>query len=304
MVRMEALPVSVELPGVLAAEVAAFVEDEAGWQVVGAGGALAPVLTIAGRPDAGPRCVVVTDGAPPAELVADALLAGALDVVAWPAERQRLLEAPLRVRGTQDPAAAPPVFRIAGVCGGAGTSTVALAVAGLVAWAGGRALVVGGDDLLALAGLDAWAGPGAVELAALAPADAAAEVAALARPVSAVDGLTVLGGGGIVGATTGWPADVVVADLRVPGDVRGADLAVARCDGSLRVAAGSHVPVVVVGDGPLDRAAAGRLLGRTPVGWLPHSARVARAGVAGRVPSALPGSWLAALRGVVTRVRP
>lgn len=56
---------------------------------------------------------------------------------------------------------------------------------------------------------------------------------------------------------------------------------------------------VVVGGGPLDRAAVSRLLGGPPHAWLPASERVARAGAAGRVPSGLPGTFVAAVRTAV-----
>lgn len=304
MQRLEALPVAVDLPGVLGEEVAAFVEGEAGWQVVALGGPLTPVLVLGDRPVADVSWVMVTQGQPPAERARTALLSGALDVVAWPHDGQRLLEAPLRVRANRRSPSGPSVFRVAGAGGGAGTSTVALAIAAFVPWRGGRAVVAGDDDLLALAGVAAWKGPGTAELAALDAREAGAEVGTLARLVPGIDGLSVLGGGGgAVGVTDGWPADLVVADLRVPGRLQAADLVVARADRSLLAAADVDVPVVVVGEGPLDRGGVRRALGRPPAGWLPHSARVARAGVGGRVPSAVPGSWLAALQAVLRRVR-
>ena len=296
MPRMQDLPVSVDLPPALAAEVSAFVETEAGWQVVGADGPPAPVLALTAAPTAG-ACVVITDGVPAPERVAGALLAGALDVVAWPQDRQRLLSAPLRVRdGSAGLGPVPAVVGVAGAGGGAGTSTVALAAGGVAAWAGARVLVVGGDDLLRLAGIDAWSGPGAEQLATLPPADAAAEVAGLARRVAGVDGLDVLGGGGVIGPLHGWPYDVVVVDRRCPPRLAGANLVVARLDASVREAAGAAAPVLVRARGPAPAAAVRRALGRPPAAFLAESARVARAGLAGRVPSALPGSWLAGVR--------
>ena len=93
-------------------------------------------------------------------------------------------------------------------------------------------------------------------------------------------------------APNGWPYDLVVVDA---GGMEAVDLVVAAADGSL-TEVGPEVDVLVVEHGPLDRAGVRRRLGRAPAGWLPYSARVARAGLAGRVPSALPGSWVAALR--------
>lgn len=314
MQRLEDLPVSVDLPGMLGQEVVAFVEGEAGWQVVHPGGPLAPVLTITGQA-CDVACVVVTDGPPVPDQVRTALLAGALDVIGWPQDRQRLLEAPLRVRATSRRAPGPAEFRVAGAGGGVGASTVALAVGGLVGWSGRPAIVVGDDDLLALCGCEPWSQPGAPEIAALDPADAAVEVAALARPVPGVEKLRVLGGGAAGVDTAGWPADLVVMDLRALGPAATtlrpqvqetlADLVVARADHRLRTLAGTPagMAVAVVDGGPLERRGARQLLGRPPVGWLPHSARVARAGLQGRVPAGLPGSWLAALRTTLERVR-
>jgi len=297
--RLEDLPVRVELPGALGEEVAAFVEGEAGWQVVGDDGPLMPVLTVATGLRPGVATVVVTDGPADQAAVRSALLGGALDVVAWPQERARLLEAPLRIRATPVGGHAPAVCRVAGAGGGAGTSTIALTVAALAGWSGRRALVIGGDDLLALAGFPPWRGPGAAELAVLDVADAAAEVAGLVLPVPAIDGLGVLGGGGLVSDVAGWPADLVVVDERVPATLQHADVVVARADTSLRAVVGARGQVLVNGDGPLDGAGIRRMLGRSPTGRLPASARVARAGVAGRVPSGLPGSWVAQLRSLL-----
>lgn len=317
--RFADLPVTVDLPGALGHEVTAWVEVEAGWQVVAGGGPPAPVLALTRAPVPGTPCVVIVDGVPDADGVRVALLGGALDVLGWPADRDRLLDAPLRTRTGHDARSGPGVVGVAGASGGVGTSTVALAVGGLLAWSGRSAVVVGGDGLLALCGLPPWRGPGAAELSTLDPVGAAAELPGLAVPVAGVDGLAVLGGAAGPPVTSGWPVGTVVVDrgtlpalpsanvsARGPAS-RGAlpDLLVARPDGGLRAAAVTpeDVPVLVVGDGPLDRAGARRLLGRPPIAWLPASARVARAGVAGRVPSGLPGTWLAALRAGLRRVQ-
>lgn len=302
------LPVSIDLGGEVAGEVTAFVEGEAGWQVVAAGGPPRPVLALTAAPRPGPPCVVVVPGTPSVEETRAALLAGALDIIGWPADRARLLDVPLRAAGTRPATGRTAVLVIGGASGGAGTSTVALALAGLLAWGGRRTVVAGDDDLLRLAGLGPWQGPGAAEVAALDVEEATREVAGLVRPVAGVAGLAVLGGdraGRVVAGANGasaWPADTVVVDLRA--DPAGADLIVARPDAGLRAAAGTSAPVLLVGDGPLDARGARRVLGRAPLAWLPASARVARAGLVGRVPSALPGRWLAVLRPVVALARP
>ena len=291
MERYPDLPVCVDLTGRLAEEVTAFVEAEAGWQVVGGEGPLLPVLTLAAEA-AGPGSVVVRPGAVTSGEVREALLAGALDVVSWPEDRLRLLSLPGRLRpASAGPAA--PLLRVGGCRGGVGASTVALAIGATVAWSGGRALVVGDAGLVRLGGIGSWQGPGAAELSVLGAA-AAHEVERVARPLPGIRGLCVLLGSAQLPVPAGWPYDLVVADVGVAGAAE-AHLVVAAADGSL-----AHAPpgadVLVVEHGPLDRAGVRRALGRSPAGWLPYSARVARAGLAGRVPSALPGSWVKALR--------
>jgi len=183
-------------------------------------------------------------------------------------------------------------------------------------------LVLGAEDLLRLGGTGRWHGPGLAEVAGLDPAGAADEVAVLSRAVPGVPRLRVLGpgpglahgwadtsvhgdataaevaAGELHGLVRSWPVDVVVADRRTA--VLGADLVVARPDRCLEDA--GDAPVAVVGRGVVGAAGVRRLLGRDPVVWLPHSARVARAGLAGRVPSGLPGSWLRDLRPALASV--
>lgn len=318
--RLADLPVSVELPGVLGQEVTRYVEVEAGWQVVTPDGPPAPVLALVNAPRPGRPCVIVVDGVPTAEQVRQGLFSGALDVLAWPADRARLLDAPLRIAQPATPTRTPGFVRVAGVAGGVGTSTVALALGALLAWSGRRTAVVGGQDLLALCGIPAWAGPGAADLAALGPS-AAGEFDAVARQVRGVPGLLVLSGdGAALPGAAGWPVAVVVADLRAQGPqlaaawerwpedpaaptpaevgAAGGLVVVARPDAAVRWAApvATRSVVVVAGHGPLDLPSVRRWLGRQPDAVLPHSARVARAGLRGRVPSALPGTWLNLLR--------
>lgn len=296
------LPVCVDLPGRLGQEVAAYVEAEAGWQIVSGDGPLLPVFTLAGpgpgpEPHAGAgagrRVIVVPAPADPAA-VREALLAGASDVIGWPDERERLLQLPARVAPVRaDSAARTRMLRVGGCRGGVGTSTVALATGATVAWSGRRSLVVGDNAMLRLAGVTGWTGPGSAELIGLGE-HAASEVERLACPVPGVDGLSLLGGGALLPEVAGWPYDLVVVDVGVAG-IAQAGLVVAAADASVAVAPASAA-VVVVEHGPLDRGAVARCLGRTPNGWLPYSNRVARAGSAGRVPAALPGSWVRALR--------
>ena len=284
--------VAVDLPGRLGEEVAAYVESEAGWHVVTGGGPVEPLLTLTGAVAPG-RCVVVREGALDADVTRELLLAGVLDVVAWPEDRARLLALPQRVIRAERPQATVPQLHIGACRGGVGASTVALTAGALVAWSGRRALVIGDQAMVRLAGLATWPGAGTVELGSLG-VQAADEVQRVARPVPGVQGLSVLGGGPTALATDGWPYDIVVVDQGVAGREH-AHLVVAAADGSL-AAAPAAVDVLVVEHGPLDRAGVKRRLGRTPAGWLPYSARVARAGTAGRIPSSLPGSWVDAVR--------
>lgn len=287
------LPVAVALPDPLGREVRAWVESELGWQLVPPGGPPRPALTLRAEADGSPDCLVVVDGAVSAAVVRRALQAGAVDVLGWPDDRDRLTG----IAGGRPRAAGrqgPPLLRVGGAGGGVGTSTVALAVAGLLAWSG-RRVIAAGEGLAVLCGLGPWDGPGVAEITALGDQDAAPEVAGLARPVPGVDGLGLLGGaaGGLLDAP-GWPVDAVVVDAGAgPEDV---SLVVAAPDARLARVARISAPVLLVGAGPLDRPAARAALGRAPIGWLPASRRVARAAVRGRVPAGLPGSWLRELR--------
>ncbi|MFO8076997.1 MAG: hypothetical protein R6T85_12855 [Egibacteraceae bacterium] len=292
--------VALRLPEPTASELAGYVESELGWQVVHPDGPPAPQLVLDEHP--APGVVVVRDRPPDAEEVRALLTAGALDVLTWPGERARLAGLAARVGAGPSGGGDPPVLRLAAVAGGVGASTTALAAAGLLAWSGLDVVAVGDAGLTRLAGM-AWQGPGAPELAALAPHEAAEELAALARPARGLPGLRLLGGGPVVDAP-GWGTDAVVVDLGVAvGDAASvADLLLARPDAHLAAAAGRSEPVLLLGDGPLDAAGARRALGRRPLGHLPSSARVARAGLDGRVPAGLPGSWLRRLERALREV--
>lgn len=287
------LPVCVDLAGRLGAEVAAFAEAEAGWQVVAADGPLVPLFTLGTCVRGDRATAVVLEERPDAAVLREAMLAGALDVIVWPDERDRLLRVPERVVLESGRGGTTPLLTVAGTRGGVGTSTVALTIAATVAWSGGQALCVGDRGLVRLAGLGVWEGPGVAEVVALGR-HAVTELPALARLVPGVPGLAVLGGGGPLGDASTWPYDLVVHDRGSTTD-DGADVMVAGADATVEAAAPAGV-VLVVEHGPLNRAAVAAKLGRAPDGWLPYSPRVARAGSAGRVPSALPGSWVAAVR--------
>ncbi|HEX6257786.1 MAG TPA: hypothetical protein VFZ70_18400 [Euzebyales bacterium] len=277
------LPVSVALPAPLDAEVVAWVEGDLGWQVVDAGGSLAPVLALADAPQGGDPWIAIVDGVPGDVAVTALLTAGAEDVVGWPDDRERIPLIATRIDVHRRVAPRGARLEIAGVAGGVGTSTLALALGGLLAWGGAAALVVGGDGMLALVGDAGRRAGGGTHVA--------------------VDGVPRLSVAGRHGATApaAWSGDVVVVDAgtRVTPSTT---LVVARPDGALRRAARGDHPVVVNGDRPVVAADVRRLLGRPPIAHLPWSARVARAAVAGRVPSALPGRWLRDLGDGLRRV--
>jgi hypothetical protein len=297
------LPVAVRLEGRLAHEVTAYVEREIGWQRVPEDGPPLPRLLLSAAPDSRLPSIVVLPAPADPESVRRALLAGALDVVAWPEQRERLAPCEARLPAGPPPAPAPPVVRVGGLSGGVGASTVALTLAGLLAWSGRRTVALGGRGLLELAGLARWEGPGAEELSLLPALEAARELPRVARPVPALPDLWLLSAAGVLPTRDGWPVHAVVADVGVvEGPPWPVDLIVARPDAALRRAADVPLPVLLVGDGALA-AAAPRLLGRVPVGHLPWSARVARAGASGRVPLGLPGSFVAAARRAFGAVR-
>jgi hypothetical protein len=266
------LPVVVTLPPPLSATVAAWVEGDLGWQVVDPAGPLPPVLALADAPCAGLPWIAVTDGPPDDDMVTAQLTAGAEDVVGWPDGRERIPLVATRIDVNRRVGPRGPRVSVAGVAGGVGTSTIALAIGGLLAWGGAAVLVVGGDPVLGLAG------------AAGRMPSAGAHVG-----VAGVTGLSVSAGRG--DAAAAWAGDVVVVDdgTRV---TPATTVVVTRPDAGLRRARDLDRPTVVNGRSPLGPSEARRALGRAPLAHLPWSVRVARAGLGGRVPSGLPGRWL------------
>jgi hypothetical protein len=267
------LPVVVALSTPLDAAVTAWVERDLGWQVVDAAGALPPVLALTDAPCAGVPWIAVTDGPPDDATVTAQLTAGAEDVVGWPDGRERIPLVATRVDVHRRAAPRGARVSVAGVAGGVGTSTVALAIGGLLAWGGASVLVVGGDAVLGRAGTSGSAPSMGAHVA-----------------VAGVAGLSVSAGRGDA-AATGWDGDVVVVD---DGTLvtSSTTVLVSRPDAGLRRASGFGQPVVVNGRSPLGPTEATRVLGRPPLTQLPWSVRVARAALAGRVPAGLPGRWL------------
>ncbi len=272
----DGLPVVVALQSsTLAAEVTAHVESVLGWQVVLDGPHLPARLRLADAPDGTlPTVVVARD--PDRAVTRQAFQRGALGVLAWPADADRL---PDMVPDLPCRRPAGTVLAVAATARGIGASTVALALGALHAWAGDR-VVVGTDRAGAcLAGVRT---DGVVA-------------------VGQVPGLSVrVGDGHVAGGEGDTRPDVLVVDRGTRG--RGQVL-VARPDRGLIQAVEADrledASLVVVGEGALREDEVRRLLGGRPHTLLPRSFRVARAGLQGRVPGALPGSYLQALAPLV-----
>lgn len=267
--RDTALPVAIELAdGDLAVEVAAHVESRLGWQVVRPSPHLPARLLLADAVDPTTPTVLVawqTD----AEQVRRALQAGALDVLAWPLDAERLASLSLS-RTPRRPA--DHLLVVTGAAPAAGATTVALALGALSAWEGFQTVVATDLSGRRMAGV----------------------AAAGDQPVAGVTGLVV--SGGTHGTGGGRRPQVLVADA---GAGRRGHVLVAAPDRSL-VEALERRPdtaaVVTVGQGALRRGEVRRLVeGRTHVA-LDTSFRVARAGMRGLVPVGLPGRYLRALR--------
>ncbi|MFN2556202.1 MAG: hypothetical protein ABR592_04910 [Nitriliruptorales bacterium] len=295
----EALPVRLLLAGAHSVAVGRWVESVVGWQAVepAASRLVPPVLTLAdvagvsAAPVELPLVLLVADEDEPRAAAAAATRATA--VVGWPADRSDLVEVAAAISAAAPNQRETLELRIGGAAGGVGTTTVALALGGLVAWRGQPTLVLthgavpcpGGRAVSheELSGVPLW------DLAAPSPGVAALRVLRLAAPVAHQ---------GVEAA----PATMVVRDLGV--DEAGDVLVIRRDRPGLEALARSAAAAAVVTDtGPaplrsLEQAAGGRRFVR-----LPWSVRVAHAAFTGRIPAGLPGSWLRALAPVLADAR-
>ena len=293
----DALPVDLRLEGPQAGPIRQWVEGIAGWQAVdGATAALVP-----------PALTVVDSAAAPGEVTTPVLLLTTADdppataaraagrwrpdaVAAWPDERDRLPEVAADLVAHADPDVTPVAeLRVGGAAGGVGTTTVALALGGLAAWRGRRTLVVSHGAVPSPCG-----GP-------LAPDDlAGTQTWATASVARGVPGLRVVRAAAPVDreVVAAGAAELVVRDVGVHDDV---DVLVVRRDRAGIDALGRTVAaaVVVTDVGAASPASLRSAAGARRLVVLPWSARVARAGLAGRVPAGLPGSWLRALAPVL-----
>lgn len=207
-------------------------------------------------------------------------------VCRWPDGRDALPDLVARAVGSRRQGVeGGRVLRIGGVAGGVGTTTVVLALTGIAAWSGQRALAV-------------VHGHAGVREATPVPADAvvAPDLWSRAVPLPGITGARVVHTGGSVPSRP--PTDrrigLSVLDVGIGPEV---DVVVCRPDR----AAADQLPVtmagavVVVGRGLLSPARIHELAGGRRVVHVPTSVRVARAVLRGHVPAGLPGSWLHAL---------
>lgn len=298
--RTSALPIELQLGGRHADAVRRWVEGTLGWQPVDRATArlVPPVVVLRdldGVPAAGeqvsvPVLLLVDDDAD-AGRVAQVAVEVAPDAVAmWPSERAALVSHVDVLLGRSRPhGVGGRTLRVGGAAGGVGTTTIAYALAGLAAWHGGK-------TLLAVRG--AGLPPRPMTTAAL----AAADIFARADEVPGVPGCRAvqLIDDDLLPDPTDLAVRTAVVDLGVAGDV---DVLVCRPDRAALVAIESTTAagIVVMGSGPVPTRAMVRAAGGRRVLSMPWSARVARAGLLGRLPAALPGAWLRRLMPLAPR---
>ena len=298
-----ATPVALDLHGPLAEVVRRTVEGQLGWQVVDddptslVPARLRLIDAAVSAPSTLPTLLLVDPGDDPVEVARGTAALHPAQILAWPVDGATLAAAAataLARRGDRRDTGAATV-RVGGAGGGVGTSIVAAALAGIAGWSGRRSLLASAAEAVvpadspvlvpsALAALDLWSRasevPGVGELRAVRIAGPAGDIAPDDHRIE----VAVLDQG---------PADDV--------DV----LVCARDPRALaaltRTTAGA---IVVVGDGPVPRRTLLEAVGSRRRVELPWSSRVARAAVAGRVPSALPGRWLRPLLPLVPLARP
>ena len=302
-----ALPVALHLGDVHAEPVRSWLEGVLGWQVVDGAGddPVPPVLLLRDHlPDPGeavhpgprpelaagsdlPTILLLRDGSDPVRAAAAAAGTRVVPsaVLGWPSDRERLAEVAAGLLATarqRSPSGSRLV--VGGGAGGVGTTTVALALGGLRAWAGARTLVgvrgLGlpwrGVPTAAMGGGDLWS------VAQRAPGLESLRVVRLLDhdPVPEVVDPAI---------------EAVVLDAGPDPD---ADVLVCRPDaaGLAAMRTTTAAAVVVVGEGPAPHRAVLAAAGGRRLLLLPWSARVARAGSAGRLPAGLPGGWLRRLQ--------
>jgi hypothetical protein len=233
-----------------------------------------------------PSVLLVEDGDAPHVVAEVARTLAPVGVCRWPTDRDALPDLVARALRAPRPASSSSrTLRVGATAGGVGATTVTLALAGLAAWQGRRALAV-------------VHGQAGVRTTTPIPPDAlvAPDLWNRAAPVPGVAGLRVVHTGRLApkDAPEDRRVELAVLDVGTQGD---ADIVVCRPDGAAAALLPSTMAgaVVVVGAGLLTPERIVALAGGRPVVHAPSSARVARAALRGHVPAGLPGSWLATL---------
>lgn len=211
-------------------------------------------------------------------------------VCRWPDGRDGLPELVVRSLGApRTGGAVGRTLRVGGVSGGVGTTTIALALVGIAAWAEQRALAV-------------VHGHAGVREATPVPPDAlvAPDLWTRATPLPGLARARVVHTGPVAAQRppVDRRIDLSVLDVGTSTEV---DVVVCRPDR----AAAEQLPVtmagavIVVGRGLLSVERIAELAGGRRVVHVPTSVRVARAVLRGQVPAGLPGRWLDVLRPVL-----
>jgi hypothetical protein len=298
-----AVPVALALGERHVGSVRRWLEGTLGWQAVedDLDGPVPPAVRIvdldgasrlleAGVTDWLPTILLVEDDEHPGAAADLARRLAPSGICRWPGGRDVLPSLVARsIGGSRRADRAGRTLRIGGVAGGVGTTTVALALAGLAAWSGQRALAV-------------VHGHAGVRSATPVPADAlvAPDLWARATALPGLVSARVVHTGRSIPERAPEDRRIGLSVLDV-GTAAEVDVVVCRPDR----AAAEQLPttmagaVVVVGNGLLSVGRIRELAGGRTVVHLPTSVRVARAVLRGQVPAGLPGRWLAELRPVL-----
>ena len=300
---LAAVPVALALGDRHVGTVRRWIEGTLGWQAVDddLDGPVPPSVRIvdvegavrlldSGDPDHLPTLLLVEED-DVAALAADvARRLQPSGVCRWPDGRDALPELVVRALGAQpDDRQGGRVLRVGGVAGGVGTTTVVLALTGIAAWSGQRALAV-------------VHGHAGVRAAMPVPPDAVVspDLWARATPLPGVAGARVVHTGTMPPSRAPVDRRIALSVIDVGTDAE-VDVVVCRPDR----AASEQLPVtmagavVVVGRGLLSPERIAELAGGRRVVPVPTSVRVARAVLRGHVPAGLPGTWVQALRPVL-----
>lgn len=277
-----------------------FLESVLGWQVIDTATAnlLPPAVRIVDttitREDLSTPTILLIGDDESAKLVGDACVQCRPDaIVRWPDDRERVGEIVERVLDTRPSAEASGtrVLRVGGSAGGVGTTTLALAFAGLAGWRRWPSVAAlrSGEFVSSHATIDA-------------AACSSPDLYARATPLDGCATARVVVTSGTVGSPTDPSLRLLVVDVGVTHDadvlVAGRDRA--GLDAARRSTAGL---VVAVGAGPASLEALAEASGGRRVVAVPTSARVRNAGFRQRLPAGLPGRWLQPLEPIVGGLR-